>query len=85
MAVSSTKAAPITRLWAASDVVALDVPLASAWWCGYRAGPEPPVSGGFSAVGEDAVGLRGQELLPRRAGAPGCGADPGVMEDLPHR
>src|ERR1035441_9021176 len=34
---------------------------------------------------EHAAGLRGQELLPRRAGAPGCGADPGVMQDLPHR
>ena len=35
--------------------------------------------------GEDAAGLGGQELLPRRAGAAGCGADPGVMQDLPHR
>jgi hypothetical protein len=29
---------------------------------------------------EDATGFRRQELLPRRAGAPRCGADPGVMQ-----
>src|SRR5512142_2444672 len=34
---------------------------------------------------EDAVGLHGQELLPRRAGAAGRGVDPGGMQDLPHR
>jgi hypothetical protein len=33
--------------------------------------------------GEDAAGLDGQELLPRRAGAAGCGADPGIVQDLP--
>ena len=30
-------------------------------------------------------GLRGQELLPRRARPAGRGIDPGVMQDLPHR
>jgi hypothetical protein len=35
--------------------------------------------------GEHTAGLGGEELLPRRAGAAGCGADPGVMQDLPHR
>jgi hypothetical protein len=35
--------------------------------------------------GNDAAGLRGQELLPRRAGAAGRGADPGIVQDLPHR
>jgi hypothetical protein len=35
--------------------------------------------------GEDAAGLGGQELLPGRARAAGCGADPGVMHDLPDR
>jgi hypothetical protein len=35
---SSIKAAPIIRLWAASDVVALDLPLVGAWWCCYRSG-----------------------------------------------
>ena len=35
--------------------------------------------------GEDAAGLVGEELLPRRAGAARCGVDPGVMQDLPHR
>ena len=34
---------------------------------------------------ENAAGLRGQELLPGRARAAGCGVDPGVMQDLPHR
>ena len=34
---------------------------------------------------EDTVGLRGQELLPGRARAAGCGTDPGIMQDLPHR
>ena len=33
---------------------------------------------------EDAAGLRGEELLPSRASAAGCGADPGIMQDLPH-
>jgi len=32
-----------------------------------------------------AAGLRGQELLPGRARAAGCGVDPGIMQDLPHR
>ena len=35
--------------------------------------------------GEDAAGLRGQELLPRWARAAGCGIDPRGMQDLPHR
>ena len=34
--------------------------------------------------GEDAAGLRGQELLPRWARAAGCGVDPSGMQDLPH-
>ena len=34
---------------------------------------------------EDSAGLRGQELLPRRARAAGRGADTGIMQDLPHR
>ena len=34
---------------------------------------------------KDAAGLRGQELLPGRAAAAGCGIDPGGMQDLPHR
>ena len=34
---------------------------------------------------EDAVGLRSQEPLPGWAAAPWCGADPGGMQDLPHR
>jgi hypothetical protein len=32
---------------------------------------------------QDAAGLRGQELFPGRSGAPGRGADPGIVEDLP--
>ena len=35
--------------------------------------------------GDDAAGLRGQELLPGRAGAAGRGIDPGIMQDLPDR
>ena len=35
--------------------------------------------------GEDAAGLRGQELLPGRAGAAWCGIDAGVVQDLPDR
>ena len=31
------------------------------------------------------AGLRGQDLLPGRPFAAGCGADPGIMQDLPHR
>jgi hypothetical protein len=34
---------------------------------------------------EDAAGLRGEELLPGRARTAGCGADPGVVQDLPDR
>ena len=34
---------------------------------------------------ENAAGLRGQELVPGRARAAGCGADPGGVQDLPHR
>jgi hypothetical protein len=34
---------------------------------------------------ENAAGLRGQELPPGRASAAGCGVDPGIMQDLPHR
>jgi len=34
---------------------------------------------------DDAAGLRGQELLPGRAGAAGRGIDPGVVQDLPDR
>src|SRR2546429_9826210 len=34
---------------------------------------------------KDAAGLRGQELLPGRAAAAGCGIDPGAMRDLPYR
>jgi hypothetical protein len=34
---------------------------------------------------KDAAGLRGEELLPGRAAAAGCGADPGGMQDLAHR
>ena len=34
---------------------------------------------------EDAVGLRGEELLPGRACAAGRGVDPRSMQDLPHR
>jgi hypothetical protein len=34
---------------------------------------------------EQAGGLRGQELLPRRASAAGRGADAGVVQDLPDR
>ena len=37
------------------------------------------------AGGEDAAGLRGQELLPSRARAAGRGSDTGVMHGLPHR
>ena len=33
----------------------------------------------------DGAGLRGQELLPGRAGAAWCRVDPGIMQDLPHR
>src|SRR6266498_5959560 len=33
---------------------------------------------------ENAAGLRGEELLSGRAGAAGCGADPGGMQDLPY-
>jgi hypothetical protein len=33
---------------------------------------------------ENAAGLRRQELLPGRAGAAGCEADPGGVQDLPH-
>ncbi len=33
---------------------------------------------------EDAAGLGGQELLPGRTGAAGCGIDPGGMQDLPY-
>jgi hypothetical protein len=35
--------------------------------------------------GEDAAGLRGEELLPGRPCTAGCWADPGVVEDLPDR
>ncbi len=35
--------------------------------------------------GDDAAGLRGEELLPGRAGAAGRRADPGVVQDLPDR
>ena len=35
--------------------------------------------------GDDAAGLRGQELLPGRARAAGRGIDPGVVQDLPDR
>ena len=31
------------------------------------------------------MGLRGQELLPGRALPAGCGIDPGIVQDLPHR
>ena len=34
---------------------------------------------------EDAAGLRGQELLPGRAGAAWCGIDAGVVQDLQDR
>jgi hypothetical protein len=34
---------------------------------------------------EDAAGLRGQELLPGRPAAAGCGIHPGIVQDLPHR
>ena len=34
---------------------------------------------------ENAAGLYGQELLPRRTRTARCGVDPGVMQDLPHR
>ena len=34
---------------------------------------------------EDAGGLGGQELLPRRAAAAWCGADTGIVQNLPHR
>ena len=34
---------------------------------------------------EDAAGLRDQELLPGRTRATGYRADPGVVQDLPHR
>ncbi len=32
---------------------------------------------------DDAAGLGGQELLPRRARAAGRGIDPGIVQDLP--
>ena len=35
--------------------------------------------------GDNAAGLRDQELLPGRASAAGRGADPGVVQDLPDR
>jgi hypothetical protein len=35
--------------------------------------------------GDDAAGLRGQELLSGRARAAGRGADSGIVQDLPHR
>lgn len=34
---------------------------------------------------QNAAGLRGQELLPRRSRTARCGVDPGVMRDLPNR
>ena len=34
---------------------------------------------------EDAVGVRGEELLPGRACAAGRGVDPRSIQDLPHR
>ncbi len=34
---------------------------------------------------ENAVGLRGQELLPGRARPAGRRVDPGIVQDLPHR
>jgi hypothetical protein len=34
--------------------------------------------------GENGLGLPGQELTPGLPGAPGCGVDAGVLEDLPH-
>src|SRR5690349_4949087 len=34
---------------------------------------------------DDGAGLRGQELLPGRAGAAWCRVDPGIMQDLPYR
>ena len=37
------------------------------------------------AGGEDAAGLRGQELPPGRAGTAGRGINPGVVQDLPGR
>jgi hypothetical protein len=43
------------------------------------------VSTGGEAGRDDAAGLRGQELLPGRAGAAWCGPGPGGMQDLPHR
>jgi hypothetical protein len=33
---------------------------------------------------EDAAVLRGQELLPGRPAAAGCGIHPGIVQDLPH-
>jgi hypothetical protein len=36
-------------------------------------------------AGEDRLGLAGQERPPGLPGAPGCGIDTGVLEDLPHR
>ena len=35
--------------------------------------------------GNDAAGLRGQEVLPGRARAAGRGADPGIAQDPPRR
>ena len=35
--------------------------------------------------GEEAAGLRGQELPPGRAGTAWRGIDPGIVQDLPHR
>ena len=35
--------------------------------------------------GDDAAGLRGEELLPGRAGTARRGIDPGIMQDLPDR
>jgi hypothetical protein len=80
---SSTKAAPIIRLWAASDVVALDLPLVGAWWCCYRpAGLLPPVPGGFSADDrEDLPGTRQVlELVAAAAFQPDGGVGDQVLD-----
>src|SRR6266516_6471792 len=43
------------------------------------------VSTWAKSTARNAAGLDGQELLPGRACGAGCGADPSVTQDLPHR
>ncbi len=43
------------------------------------------VAGGPGRARLNAAGLGGQELLPGRARAAGCGVDPSSVQDLPHR